>query len=282
MTDYILGAGINGLLSAYFLKSYKVIGLSETQDSNSFPLGPRLLHYSLPLQELLQELKLDDTIKKIKIGYFYDDSLHNTIPDNLKKQYFLKSRGAVKNTKKSYMSGELTSILVFKATPQELFNRLKEVVGPRIIEEKITCIDPKNRRVMTDANTYTYTKLISTLPAPVFFRLTGRISVALTFFAREKKFFLTNKFIDIKDYEYVYFPEIKNHIHRITKFEDKLVVECEKDIEAIGSKVIKNMQICSDAKVPTVKDTVFIGRYACWNHSKKINEVVEDVKNLCN
>jgi len=289
MSNFILGAGINGLLCGYLLKDFKIIGYSkQAQEATNFPLGPRFLHFSVELKALLKELKLPTDIKVIKVGYYYKGALHDDCPEDLRQQYFNKTRGKFKPFGSS-MSANKNKINVFSNTsPKKLYNKLYKIVKSKIIEERVTDINRNEKLLFTsNYNEFKYNKLISTIPAPAFYYVCKQPLIASTFKANPKHFYLIDKFINLGSYEYVYFPEADNKIDRVSVHNDKLVAESSKKLnDETNFKIylrlkINNLQIANNINVVS-NDIKFIGRYACWNHSKKINEVLNDIKNLCN
>ncbi|KKL53813.1 hypothetical protein LCGC14_2271700, partial [marine sediment metagenome] len=123
-----------------------------------------------------------------------------------------------------------------------------------------------------------------------FFSLVNMPIITSSLKASDKYFYLTEQFLNLGDYDYVYFPEKVNNafnINRATKFKNKLIIEtnkpfiCDK-IKAYAFLRFKNMQMARKVKLPSFKNITYIGRYACWDHSKKIKEVIEDVKNCSN
>jgi len=284
--NFILGAGINGLISAFYLHNYKVIGFTtEAQDNQRFSLGIRLLHKSREMKKLLESLGLSTETRKIKVGYYYEDRLHKTVTPRLMVEYFNKTR-AFNGFFKSAMSGGKNNYEVFEVTMAELYNTLMEKVKDRITEERVTKIDLLRREIqLIDGKILLFNKMVNTLPAPVFYNLAGMDLVAKRFKALPKTFHTTNKFMDLGDYDYVYFPEKNDPIHRITNLEYGFVVEgnlAETDIKIEDTIIINNAQIASDRKaISPLIDIRFIGRYATWDHGKKVNEVIRDVKGLC-
>ena len=286
MNNFILGAGVNGLICAHLLKDYKVLGYPNgSQDVSHFPLGPRFLHFSENLKTLLSELKLDTDTVTVKIGYYYKGKMHNECPENLRIEYFKKTRGDI-NFFKSSMSAGKNSITAFKTKPHEFYNELLLRHKERVVKEYASKIVLSSKKLTTSKEReFQYENLISTIPAPDFFNITRQFKKVSEFKSSDKYFYLAENFIDLKEYDYVYFPEAKEKIQRVGKYKNKLVIETNKPL--IDSRIaiynfikLKNAQIISDTKVPNVKNVFFIGRYACWNHSKKINEVIDDVKKI--
>ena len=286
--NYILGAGINGLIVSHYLPDYKIIGLTTCQESNDFPLGPRYIHYSKDVEEFLKNLNLDITTEKVKIGYSSKGIIDGTATEQFRKDYFYKTRGKGKPFESS-MSNDKNTIKVFKIKPDELYKVLLNNLQNRIIKEKIIAIDRFKLIIETEQQTYEANKLISTLPAPIFFRLTGEHTIAECFKTKPKIFFLVKSNFDFEGYDYIYFSDEEEIMTRATKFEDKMIIEIanEEDCKKIEQKediikkvILPNAQIINKVNFGNMYPIICIGRFACWNHSKKINEVVEDIKKV--
>ena len=286
--NYILGAGINGLIAAHYLKDYKIIGFTNCQEAHDFPLGPRYIHYSENVKELLSDLKLSTDTEIVKIGYFLDGAIENTATDEFRKDYFYKTRGKGKPFKSS-MSGDKNKLKVFKVKPDELYKTLLEKYQDRVIKEKITSINRFKLIITTEQQTYEAGKIVTTLPAPIFFRLTGEHRIAECFKAKPKIFYLVQDNFDFEGYDYIYFADADTPMTRATKFGTHLIAEVaniedceefEKQRVIIKKVVLPNAQITNKAVFGSLNPIKCIGRFACWKHNKKINEVVEDVRRL--
>ncbi len=303
MNKFILGSGINGLIAGYYLPGYTIIGkINHSQESAEFPLGPRFLHFNKHTAQLLCDLGLDDcNLKTLKIGYFYNGSLHDEVSEKLAIEYFKKTRGDHTTKFDSAMSGGKKSITVFKTTMQQLYDKLLKrvsniVISNRLIDENVYAINEISKVLITESRArFSYKKLVSTIPANVFFRLIRSPIMAAQFETKEKVFVRSRKILDLEDYDYVYFPEANEIIHRlgntdtgsqIIETDDfgyrALAYSQDKDIVIYGSIRLPNAQMTNKVDVIEPNDVKFIGRYACWNHSKKIGEVISDVKDLCN
>jgi hypothetical protein len=138
-----------------------------------------------------------------------------------------------------------------------------------------------------------YDNLISTLPAPLFYKLSG-IKPLEDFKYASKIFVMTTKRnIDIGDYDYVYFPEKRYGFHRITKIgNERMCIEYtlinpnnENDRISHWCKLsyktssIKIGQIISGS-IEKFDNIEFLGRYAEWNHDVKINDVIQKMRRI--
>lgn len=291
MSNYILGGGIAGLIAGFYEKDYYIIGQDIGGQMSQKGLGPRILEVNDYSAKLLEDLEYDSVpIKVAKIGYRHNNRFQDRLNEQLRKKYYLKSRNIqTPNVEmpSSIMSDGKNSIRYFDIDWNDLILRLYNAVKDRYIIDKITGIDINNKLINTDVSQYDYDKIISTLPAPVFFNLSGEIpEEELTY---EKKLFVivSSKTVDLSEFDYVYYPDMDCSYHRVTRLS-----ETRAAIEYTGNqfnhtnlfdywrhiafevKTLPMGQIKS-GKVGSFKDIEFLGRYAEWNHDIKTDDIVK-------
>jgi hypothetical protein len=145
-----------------------------------------------------------------------------------------------------------------------------------LVKKELTIVDENNLSFVNK-----YEKLISTIPAPVFYKLSGK---KYEFLRYASKLFVLSSNYDIKDYDYVYFPENKNKCNRITKVKDNLYsVEYTfinrnylsfNTVNSIDMQMLPIGQIISGS-VEKLENIEFLGRFAEWQHNVRITEVIE-------
>lgn len=292
MSKYIIGGGIAGLIAAYYKQDYQIIADDIGGQMAKKGLGPRILEVNDNSANLLADLGYDIVnIKTAKIGYRYENNFHDTITPEYRRAYYLKSRN-LPNTPDvivpdSAMSDGKNRIKYFDIEWKDLIGRLYEAVKDRVITSKVKKIDLKNKTLkIGDKKSLKFKKLISTIPAPVFCKL-ANITPEQPL-KSEKKIFvivLANA-LDIKDYDYVYYPEEHIEYHRITNlgknraaieytgnhFKPIALMEKWKHI-AFTAKELGHAQI-TGGKLPDIPGVEFAGRYAEWNHDIKTDDLV--------
>lgn len=292
MSKYIIGGGIAGLIAAFYKHDYKIIADELGGQMAKKGLGPRILEVNENSANLLADLGFDIVnIKVAKIGYRYENRLHNTITPEYRRLYYIKSRN-LKDTSeivvpRSIMSEGKNEIKYFDIKWADLIDRLHIAIKDRIILGKVNKIDLKNKVLeLNDKKTkLKFKELISTIPAPIFCKL-ANIKPEVPFKAEKKVFIIVPaNAVDIREYKYVYYPE-NSLYHRITNlgnnraaieytgnhFKAQTLFNKWKHI-AINAKELPDGQIVS-GKVPYVPGVEFAGRYAEWNHDIKTDDLV--------
>lgn len=300
MSKYIIGGGIAGLIAAFYKEDFKVIGDDIGGQMVKKGMGPRILEVNENSANLLADLDYPVVnIKTAKIGYRYDNRIHNEISEELRIKYYLKSRNIKDSDNvivpESSMSDGKNEIKYFDIDWVDLVDRLVKSIGDRIIISKVKSIDLKEKVLEIDkSTTLKYDEIISTLPAPLFFKL-ANISPEekLTF---EKKTFVIvpASMVDIRDYDYIYFPDELSEYHRITNLgENRAAIEytgnhftgqgCFRKWKTVAlySKELPGGQI-TGGKVPVIDGVEFAGRFAEWNHHIKTDDLVGRFRNSMN
>ncbi len=297
MSKYIIGGGISGLIASIYNENHTIITENIGGQFGTSGLGPRILEVNQNSLNFINDLGIKDyKIKSAKIGYKINGILVDNISNQMRLQYYLKSR-KIKNCDKvpdSIMSDGKNIIDYYDLNWKEVLQKAKE--NSNIIDNsKITSIDTKNKIInylnISDRKKYSveYEELISTIPAPVFYKLSN-LKPKLDFRYSKKYFIVVNsKNIEMGNYDYVYFPETKYDFHRITKInENRASIEYTTNNLSLSMgnficKIAINIfsipigQIIS-GEVNEIEGVKFLGRFAEWNHSVKIDDVVEKIR----
>lgn len=295
MGNYIIGSGIAGLVTAYYNPGFKIVGDDLGGQMVKRGLGPRILEVNENSKNLLEDLGYDlksIEIKTAKIGYRYEGGTHDTITPEYRKEYYIKSRN-IKNEDidipSSVMSDGKNKIEYYNIDWKDLVDKLSKEVEGQLIKGLVKKMDLNNKTFnINDNNTkFEFDKLISTIPAPAFCKLTN-IKPESPFMADKKVFIIVSVgSVDIRDYDYIYYPEKEIGYHRITnvgrnraaieytgnRFKSQNLVAKWRHI-AISSKELPGAQIISGS-MPEVPNVEFVGRFAEWNHDIKTDDIVE-------
>jgi hypothetical protein len=292
MSKFIIGCGIAGLIAAYYRHDFKVIGDDIGGQMAKRGLGPRILEVNDNSANLLIDLGYEVVnIKTAKIGYFFENKFHDFITPEYRCQYYLKSRNLINASEvpDSIMSDGKNEIKYFDVEWSDLINRLVKAIGSRFIKATVKNIDLDNKKLkLNDRIGFEeYDELISTIPAPIFCKLAG-IKPEAPLRAERKIFVIVAKnAIDMRDYDYIYYPESGLRFHRITNLgRNRAAIEYTGDEFkagkviskwghiAVNCKELPNAQIKS-GKMQEIPNVQFAGRYAEWNHDIKTDDLVE-------
>ena len=285
MTKHIIGAGLSGLITAYYLKDYYLIDKKENiggQFNHSFLLGPRFVKYNEEFKRLLKELGIKYTIKKARVGYSYKDSIYSKLTSKMKKEYCSKTRNS--KDEKSFMCDKNNTFCYldfdFKIFIDTIFSKIKD----RFIDGYISTISIYKNHIYLNCGNYTIDseKVISTIHYKNFCKLVNKKYVSqnkdIYFYCCERNESDTNKF------DFIYYIDKNTPINRITYTKKFIIVEATRNIKIINRKVIDkyvltDYKLSSKNKIKEFKNIKFLGRYATLDNSKRINNIFEEIKN---
>ena len=285
----ILGGGIAGLLYRYFnpeatIVSYHIGG----QFLSNFQLGPKYFHADEHSKRFLNEIDLKAPIKKIKVGYFYDEKLREENSEENRKRYFKKTRGDTEQPYKSIMSSNKSEFDSFDVNILEMIEKLIEKTEKNmIINEEIIKINLINKKILTKNREIKYDKLISTIPLNTFLFLCNKIDSANQLKSYPTTFVLNDSiescpFDNFKNFDYIYFSEPEYKFHRVTKTDDGFIFEFRgDDIEEMNNEIDRfkmkvGQLVHNDIKI-NIKDVTFFGRYGKWRHNILINNLIKQL-----
>jgi hypothetical protein len=296
VSKYIIGGGIAGLISAFYNKDYKIITDKIGGQMAMNNAGPRILEVNKYSDILLKDLGLNDCdIKTATIGYRINNKFVNEINEDTRKQYYMKSRCLkdVSTVPSSIMSDGKNTIKYYDIEWDCILNKLTEAIFDNIIIGKVNIIDTNNNILLVNTDLknpdiayFEYDKIISTIPAPIFFRISNLNPLMELKYAKKVFIILSNDYMNIDNYDYVYYPEDKYEFHRATRLKNGRIA-LEYTTEHSYRSVLNKWNLFSNSyshipigqiisgKVQTIENVEFIGRYACWNHDIKTDDIVK-------
>jgi len=293
----ILGGGISGAVAAYYMKDALVItDKMGGQVGNKFTLGPKLLHCTPNTARLMDDLHYPLTARTVHVGYCVEGKYVDKLPEKYRAQYYAKTRGR-SDPPKSAMSGGQQVFTAWETPLSVVLSiLLHSIEKGRVVLDGIKRIDLQLKTVETaGGGTFSFDRLITTLPLPVFYKLTRTQPL------REPKYQPTT-FLHTADlpnglndlhYDYVYFvdPPIVAPYNRATRADEKNWVfeypGTPPFAERAGTDpniVVQRIgQILDKEDELTFEDTdtvIGLGRYAEWKHSVLTESVVAKVQKL--
>lgn len=184
----ILGSGMSGLLAAYKLKKFRPILITDNlYGAINFKLhfAPNFLYKSNEIKELLKELDLSTTTRKIPVLYIYKKNVENVLTEEMKKEYWKKTRGEPipKNFPENFMSEQKQELTVYNVSPEQLCRTLISHISNEIeiIQERIISIQLIDSRLVLFNENYNKVAetnlLISTIPARTFSKIAAELKI---------------------------------------------------------------------------------------------------------
>jgi len=290
VNNIILGGGIAGLIWAYFHPEYAIISKElGGQFKAPFSLGPKYLHVDEYTKRFVKEMKLTEThIRKIKIGFFFEDKVHSKNTDENRIRYFKKTRG-LEIPYESAMSADKTEFDAYDIGPEELTNHIVKKVKNTVIRENVKRISLETQELETDSIRMKYNQLVSTIPLNIFLKLAGKEDIAnefkyfsTTFVLLDEDEFFEHCLINIEDYDYIYFSDDEYPFHRITKTPEGIVAEYKTNPEETISPekdviTLKVGQLIENDINVDFQNVKLFGRYGTWKHEIKVNQLLKEI-----
>lgn len=281
---YIIGAGLNGLITAYYLKDYILIDKKENvggQFNNKFPLGPRFIHYNKKFESLLKELRIKYEIKKAKIIYFYKGKLYKKLSPLMIKEYNLKTRNSKDD--ESFLCNKNNNFKYLDFNHKKFINKIFKKIENRFINNLVKKIDIKSKVIiLNNDKELKFDKLISTIHYKDFCKLNN-----IKYKPKNKDIYFyccKNKFKDM-NVDFIYSIDKNDPVNRVSFNKNFMIIESIKIItlsnfEILDSCILKDYKLSNKNKVKKFKDVYFLGRYANLDNSKRINSIFEEIKNV--
>jgi hypothetical protein len=294
--NVILGAGIAGLIWAYYHKDYYI--LSDQiggQMMSYFDLGPRYLHNKYEgIPTFLKSLDIPIKIRTIKVGYIDDSGWVENPSLTFRQQYYMKSRGVdnLSGFDSTVLNTNIKEFNVCDVDFKELINKLFEILSSRIYAMRVDSIDLKERLIVCSDSGYRtkFDNLVSTIPLNIFCHISGlnkKLEAMSMVYC-----LMSDTFFDLKDFDFVYDNRATTSFHRMTKCIQGVVCDLlenkkQEFIDSTSSKpalainVVKNSQIISLEKDFELEDKTikFVGRYGTWNRKHKTETIIEQAQN---
>ncbi len=238
--------------------------------------------------------------KEIKVGFYFNGAVHDTCPQEFRKMYFQKTYES-KDEIPEHVLGGGKGFTAFDIDLKDVINAIVNRVKDRVIIDTINKIDVNTSTLHSWQNKYEFDKCISTIPAPVFFKMsntefTPNLKYKTCVFALAK----TEKDI-VNDYDFVYFIDDEFKFSRVTNIGDNnrvyefLTVIPKRhefmdlapidEIEAMMLPKTKYVsmyfqkfgKVLEDENFAGVKNVQFLGRWSQWNGSVLTQHIIEKV-----
>ena len=301
MTKYILGAGISGLIFGFYNPSYTIISDNlGGKLSNSFMKNTILLHSTPETKQLLLDLGFEVKEKTHIIKYYKDDSITQDISVSDKIQFIKKKlNDSSIEIKDITLSTNDYYISILDVDLSKVIEKLKE--KNTIIEDKIIRIT--NDEIITERTKYKYSDIVSTINGKVFESLCYNTN-SLSLKNKSITLVLCDKLpIELEgiNFDLCYFIDDKYKFTRINKRGTEYLYEfseciSEEDVKKylpVDSNVLQ-YHVDNNGIIITNKNNIpprnikFLGRFAQWDHTIKIQDVIKfsqwnyDFRNIWN
>lgn len=295
MSKFVLGGGLSGLITAYYNPEYTVVspeygGFIDTKFGQAFVV----LHGTEEMRELFHELGVPCFEKTIEIGYYHSD--WGEVRTDLGDEEEAFARRYVeeklpprfqpgKDLELSAPGSSWDALFVDSSIVKALANEVEARVSGWVEDfgNGEMTIHPTG----SAKDTVEYDDVVSTLPATLFQRLADvdwELDHEPTTYAELKREKVPDRYLD-KPWNILYVVDESVEYHRIVRnmLSSRYYVECLGDVDVYGSidSVTNETGVISDEDIrPPNDDVSFLGRYAEWNHEKRIDHVIKEAKQL--
>lgn len=292
---YIIGGGLSGLITAYYNPEYTVIApdMGGFIDSK-FGRALVVLHATDGMRRLFDELDVKSFEKRIKLGY-YD------VNDRHVKQSF-ETDGAERTFARNYIGHKLPhrfqpgkdlelsapgdsweALFVDSSIVSALANNVNRRMFGHVtkIEDGRIYVQPE----ADEAEWYSYDELISTVPAPLFEKIAD-VSFDLdyhqTTYAELPRERIPDRYLT-EPWNLLYTVDPTVEYHRVARnmLSSRYYVECLGDVDVAGAidQRANRYGVIDDTEIsPPYENMTFLGRYAEWEHERRIDHVLEIAK----
>jgi hypothetical protein len=285
----ILGAGISGLIFAYYNPEFTIVSPDIGGQMTHGMHAMTWIHDTWETRKLLDDLKIPYIKTKSLMGYYYDGKINSDCNENANIQIIKKKMSDWTNANNDFqikdktLSVPETYINTLKTDFNLLLKRLAEKVN--VINDYIIKID--QTKVYGQNGEYIYDFLVSTMPARIFWNIYSTDnkqipelkSTPITFIVSDFKF----DWYDDK-YEMVYIAE-EFYFTRVSSRDNEYVYEFtgimpEEVFKKLYSQNVSKYyinkfgRIHSCENIPPQENIFFLGRFSCWKHQSKIQDVI--------
>lgn len=268
---FILGGGIAGLITAFYMKNFAVISPEFGGQFNShFTLGPRYLHKTPATVKFLKKLDMPVEEFEVKVGY-HDGNSYCMPTQDQRKRYFAKSRGgSLDGYNETAMNSNKQKFTALKVDFLVLIEKLKTKIGSnRLIEGKITKITNNQFLETEKGDKFYYEELINTMPLNFLLKAIGNKEICKTHpvtYVLVKKEYLKIEQIANSNYDFIYcFGE--TCFHRITQEPNK---------DTVVLDVFGHM---AKPEAERIFGEHFVDCYTLWN-AQLIEDNAEEIKEV--
>jgi len=290
----ILGNGISAKIFAFYNPEYVRIAPSGggQMDKKAF-VYTAFLHRNSWSDEFLDDIGVKTKAMEISMGHWYKNEAHLSLPDGEAWKEFLRKKlsGLVPPPSlfpkealiaKPYLKSSLLSTYgtplkkIIKALEMKLQDR--RIVDAKAVNITDDMID------LDSGESVKYSHLVSTIPAPVFWKIYSGECAEKKIFHSNSLFVQTMEYAtwlnmgypELTDKFICYFPESKYPFDRVGRLEnlygDNLFIEGSvkfaKSVEIENARLIRNY---GNTAPPLI---MFLGRYAEWNPDIMVHHVV--------
>lgn len=302
---FVIGGGLSGLVYAALHPGYTVISALQHKDMVAKNISPVVLHYDEAIAGWLKDtyklgaqltyVQSEVKVRECQVEYNYGGVFRRSLPAALAWQYFMKSRQVSLATGHDVALGDTkdNSFQFFDIDLKVLEVGLSAQIGTHhMISDMVTAIHDNHIETASGLS-LEFEHLVSTIPAPVFWRLLRWPQLAKPSFV-----FVGKQYCHIKDCRipseqfpewmtkdsdtkgYVYYPTFDSqpkHLLRISNLSSEMVAEFTGSQKIGGAYAeVPWAYFLSPGPLQSPCASIeFVGRFAEWDENVLIHDVVK-------
>jgi hypothetical protein len=287
---YVVGAGISGLIFAYYNPEFTIISPDIGGQMTHGMHSMTWVHDTEMTRKLLNDLEIPFTTTKTRIGYYYDGKVNFDCNDNSNVKIIKKKMSDWTNLNDKFEIKDKTL-----SVPETFINTLntdftlllkKLATNKRVINDYIVGISTD--KIYGQNGEYEYDTLVSTMPSKLFWNAYSKNvnfivpelkSTPITFIVSKEKFeWYDDLFEMIYIAEDYYFTRVSyrdnEYVYEFTGVMPEDVFEKLYNFKIKRYYINKFGRIHSADNEPPQDNIYFLGRFSEWKHQSKIQDVV--------
>lgn len=294
-SKFVIGGGISGLIYAFYNKDYWIISPElGGKLKNDYLASTILLHDTAETRKLITDIGFSIKPRARLIRYFYNGELLENIPINLREIMAAKKLTSWDKLNNLKINVEVTDTTL---STNDIYipvldNPVNKIVSSickniNIIKDRVLRITEKE--LITENSRYEYTDVVSTIPAPIFWKLYGK---------KKKLGYLPETFVLSETnpvptssihWDLIYFLDRDIPYTRVSRHEGRdFLYEFTGELNREDlNKILPDLKvkqiytdpfgvIITDLNNVPPPNIRFIGRFATWNHTYKIQDAIKD------
>jgi hypothetical protein len=286
---FVIGGGISGLIYAFYNPEFIIISPDVGGQMTHGMYSMTWIHDTPETRQLLNDLKIPFKETTTLMGYYYNKKINENCDDISNIKIIKKKMSDWTNFDNNFeikdktLSVPETYIKTLETDFSEVIKRISKKVN--IINDYIIKIDKD--KIYGQNGEYNYSSLVSTMPARIFWNnyqgeknIPDLKSTPITFIVSKHKFdWYDNKYEMVYIAEDYYFTRVsyRNSGEYVYEFTGIMPEDIWKKIyspDVIKYYINKFGRIHSIENKPPQDNIIFLGRFAEWKHSSKIQNVI--------
>jgi len=294
---FIIGGGISGLIFKYYNPDFTVIEAKDIggQLNLGFAFKTVFLFDDEVTRSFLTELNIPFETEELKIRYFSDGELKDTVDPVENQKYIAKklehARYPIKLKPSDLTPRQSNEAKHLNVDMNLIVQKLS--TGIEVIKQKVVLADVKNHSItLGNYKKFHYSTLVSTIPAPDFKYMAYSAEMPNSFKYLPGTFVVSPELPPfLKPYadqfDILYYVNDDMIFNRIWKHGDKFLyeipgdfseIECKYYLDETGIPIekhfVRRVNVIFSEEIQPIPDVIFLGRLARWESNEFISDSI--------